>query len=1148
MASKPIKTDLFRFVTLRTPQLINEQRKDLGFIFHPDAAQSAFLSKIPSEATVEESRAAVRAEIKNLAAPFTSYLKVKAVEENVYKFSSWLMNNRNNFTKAEVVAEIGTLIPLTDAKLYELWDNLYYQVLTRKSSYVRQACIQMLMASNFITKYTSYSAEVHGDSEDDFLIRLANAKVVIDRSFTVAEDSTNSKVSNTSFVAKKAKEVAKNHMLSQDVKAYKNAIVELEKVDITYQQVYKADYDKKYAAYKLATDTIIKDAKKVQADLQKIEDELAASRSREPRIIPFDVNIDPFEFTFTSPFDKVYTSGVSAETKTIIDLESLAQKETINAAVLKLDKAVLTKTKSQLATVKTSKKSLVAAGVALDPIPRDLNQNCFTVHSVWNKRMSLNNLFFRINIGNNGEFIVSEKHKYTSGANILDSVSSITVAEENGIVNLQLFANENIVLSQSVFDLSGEFKLNNGRTLIYNITVQVNQGVAKGCVQVVEADDTTPVPTDEKPELYGVSKVGVADFRKVEQEVCCYVPGQVSHIENILAREYKERATRNLVSIESTKEDTTEKEVENLTDSSTTERNEMQSEVASVLTEDQSNAFGASAGVNGSYKMGTGNIGFNANAYADSANSSSSSLSNTNAQTYAQEVTDRTLERIVQKTSSKRTSRVLKEFEENNKHGFDNREGEQHVSGVYRWIDVIYKNQLVNYGKRLMYEFMVPEPSRFFKEAILKDVESAAGVESLVEPIHPFDLVMPVGIAGIKSAEDVNRSNYLFLASAYNAEVTAMQKNEITIGKSLSTSQQDLTGSVSKNETIKIPKGYQTRWCQMSHHGGFAPLGNVRLTAGINGLGSAGGVSSGIGFNPGVYDSEFPISVAATAYFSGANAITVICKLTDEAIQQWQNETFNAIMQAYNDRLQEYKDSKLAAGIGVNQEQEKIHFNPLFNRTLEKRELKRLCIEMIAKKFNNPMGHDNYDTSGSIKQNAEFENHAAHVKFFEQAFDWEIMAYLFYPYYWADKGDWKDLIQQTDAADPIFQAFLQSGMSRAVVPVRPGFEDAVVYYLETGDIWNGGDLVLDNEDDLYISIADEMQVIEGAVEDEWETRVPTSLTMIQKDTVGLNETGLPCCDFVLNNESGDDFTNPITPETALIGGPETTTTDPALIK
>jgi len=34
------------------------------------------------------------------------------------------------------------------------------------------------------------------------------------------------------------------------------------------------------------------------------------------------------------------------------------------------------------------------------------------------------------------------------------------------------------------------------------------------------------------------------------------------------------------------------------------------------------------------------------------------------------------------------------------------------------------------------------------------------------------------------------------------------------------------------------------------------------------------------------------------------------------------------------------------------------------------------------------------------------------------------------------------------------------------------------YYIETGDIWNGGDLVIDQENDLYLSIASEMQNVE----------------------------------------------------------------------
>lgn len=85
---------------------------------------------------------------------------------------------------------------------------------------------------------------------------------------------------------------------------------------------------------------------------------------------------------------------------------------------------------------------------------------------------------------------------------------------------------------------------------------------------------------------------------------------------------------------------------------------------------------------------------------------------------YAEEVTRRALERIVQRSSSKRTSKIMKEFEEGNTHGFDNRAGEDHVTGIYRWVDLIYTNRLVNYGKRLMFEFLVPEPATFFKKML----------------------------------------------------------------------------------------------------------------------------------------------------------------------------------------------------------------------------------------------------------------------------------------------------------------------------------------------------------------------------------------------------------------------------------------------
>jgi hypothetical protein len=56
---------------------------------------------------------------------------------------------------------------------------------------------------------------------------------------------------------------------------------------------------------------------------------------------------------------------------------------------------------------------------------------------------------------------------------------------------------------------------------------------------------------------------------------------------------------------------------------------------------------------------------------------------------------------------------------------------------------------------------------------------------------------------------------------------------------------------------------------------------------------------------------------------------------------------------------------------------------------------------------------------------------------------------LLYPYYWGNKQNWLDLYR-AENTDPTFKAFLQSGMARVVATVRPGFEDAVQFYMATG--------------------------------------------------------------------------------------------------
>ena len=50
-----------------------------------------------------------------------------------------------------------------------------------------------------------------------------------------------------------------------------------------------------------------------------------------------------------------------------------------------------------------------------------------------------------------------------------------------------------------------------------------------------------------------------------------------------------------------------------------------------------------------------------------------------------------------------------------------------------------------------------------------------------------------------------------------------------------------------------------------------------------------------------------------------------------------------------------------------------------------------------------------------LKENHEvtvtkpMDDYASFAKFMEQAFEWEIMSYHFYPFYWANRKEWNDL-------------------------------------------------------------------------------------------------------------------------------------------
>jgi hypothetical protein len=196
---------------------------------------------------------------------------------------------------------------------------------------------------------------------------------------------------------------------------------------------------------------------------------------------------------------------------------------------------------------------------------------------------------------------------------------------------------------------------------------------------------------------------------------------------------------------------------------------------------------------------------------------------------------------------------------------------------------------------------------------------------------------------------------------------------------------------------------------------------------------------------------EVPASTIGVNLVAYVINIEIECQRTEELYQSWKLATYEAIMLAYQTRLAEYQD---ALGTATQNAVASLiqGANPLRNQEIIRDELKRSAISIITGQHFDEFNAMRVDETGpGIPQMYLPRNsvEGPFVRFIEQAFEWENMAYLFYPYFWSRKPQWPERMTLDDV-DPVFGQFLRAGASRVIVPVRPDFGIAVTTYVAGG--------------------------------------------------------------------------------------------------
>lgn len=708
-----------------------------------------------------------------------------------------------------------------------------------------------------------------------------------------------------------------------------------------------------------------------------------------------------------------------------------------------------------------------------------------------------------------------------------------------------------------------------------------------------------------------IRPIGIADLKIVKQALIGYEPGEVAHIENVLKGESKERILRRLDTIETFTSDETSSESESTRENQTADRNEMQRETQLSINETLNLNTDASVNYN--------NVTVNATLNAGFSWESSTEESNRNAINFAKEVMQKSAERIMLRAQRLRTSRRTSETEETNRHELDNSKGDGHVTGIYRYVNKRYKAQVFNYGERLMFEFMIPEPSEFYKKTIENKniVDTKVTFQcskSLIPTLESKNILDKNGITQAVANEYASRLELKLDAYPYQNNVAKSDTIYLYAGKI--ETKWDLVGNNydqpqaikaitnQSNERDRIIFDMMAASPLTSKHQAQLSVKNIevqrnaKLDIHAHIMGTAHDYhENNRQEQASVYleVQEIPNSAVFVpctgvwsvtdehrkfqTIFANQNAsitfkadcswcpyyfivVTIVQSEDENVIDSWKQKIYDELkskIESTNKNIEalcQEEEKKFIAAQKQSNEQKIIKItgkNPEINKTIIIEELHKHAITLFAKEFdeeidgdllaNNPIKY----VAESIKRfkGATLENKKCVinelgvnctlfpvinlkeakekgevVQFLEQAFEWEKLSYVLYPYFYGDKSRWMETYDHFDNElnDLSFVAFLRAGYARVLVPVRDPYRNAVLQFLYTRKPWNGGSAPVIG-DDLYLPIFEELRnktdeyhdaVPEG---ESWEFVLPTSLIYLQQDST------LPTYDGQLQKEN-----------------------------
>ncbi|MGC5222616.1 hypothetical protein ACPW96_08455 [Micromonospora sp. DT81.3] len=596
---------------------------------------------------------------------------------------------------------------------------------------------------------------------------------------------------------------------------------------------------------------------------------------------------------------------------------------------------------------------------------------------------------------------------------------------------------------------------------------------------------------------------GRSDLLVVRQTTTGYRRAEIAYVENVLVGEKRTREHTSRVLSREEFFTGAETEVEETRDLQVTDSADLSTEVKNVVKEDLN--------ARGTVVVTSRGPTVDVSATAELKHDSSREETAESVEKYARETVDRAVERTLTRTKQEARRLFEQETVEMNTHVLDGKGEPDHIRGVYQYLERVSRARIYRYGERELYDVLVPDPSAL--TWALAANRSDLGVSVLPPNEEAFAQL---------SVDNIHLHLERVIRDLRIHDIPPLPAEESAVDLPISITSGN--AQVVQKE-LRIPDGYQATRAdynvavEVESEDPNATNGSVVVADEVRPFREEPQnqplIVGSIVFATPIPGPTIMAGLQIDNYNTVLGNIHITLQLTSAARRRWAVDAYSRVVARYEQQRRDYEQAiREAQAFVADPVQLPVGSRARLER-ITRTEMQRGAIDIMR---NAPVNYDNMtefpftQPDGSLSD----ETHPVadlpsltvarqEVQFLQQAFEWEHLSWVLYPYFWGERSGWRRKATITHP-DPDFDAFLNAGAARVQIPVRPGFEALVRHYMETLEVY-GGDGLPQMGDDGYLPFIDEQAVSLGEPgaevpwppdrPREWDVVCPTPLVLLR---------------------------------------------------